>query len=354
MQIETDGTSCQAVLDATPGWDQWLHLRARGEAACALAREGGRQADRVRCLLRGDGGPRWVLPPEIDVGPIQAVELLQADVADAVFAAVAVGTDLEADAPLASGLVFGTQDDERRRVWIEDVVAACETADCPTWQVNAASLVAAEVATQRRIQQQAQHVAPVKDDGAGVDADCTRLARAALSALDADRGAQGLGLIAPVVSCADQSVVSRVMHAGLTVPSAPEVKLRSLDSVSYAGADPDCAPDAIVQPGGRLRQYNSCSRLPRLAGSWLALHCDAKAVKLASAAAAEAVGRAADGDLDPRTDQVLDGALRVLGACSPRTFERAISGAPDLPASVTSADARGQDKLRMLFLPADD
>ena len=56
-------------------------------------------------------------------------------------------------------------------------------------------------------------------------------------------------------------------------------------------------------------------------------------------------------DLDPRTDMVFDGALRVLGACDGGAFETAMANAPDIPGKKMNADARGKEKLRILFLP---
>lgn len=51
---------------------------------------------------------------------------------------------------------------------------------------------------------------------------------------------------------------------------------------------------------------------------------------------------------DPREDQVLDGALRVLGACAPKEFEDAIAHVPET--TLAMADIRSREHLRAVFL----
>jgi hypothetical protein len=66
-------------------------------------------------------------------------------------------------------------------------------------------------------------------------------------------------------------------------------------------------------------------------------------------AAAKEIARAAPrSPFDPREDQVLDGAMRVLGACAPKDFEEAIAHMPETTLAI--ADLRSKERMRAVFL----
>jgi len=168
---------------------------------------------------------------------------------------------------------------------------------------------------------------------------------AAAAAMLLERGDDAIALLAvsPVAGCAPAAAVADVMRSGLTRRTGGDVSLKSPDQSSYDTVDHECNDNTVIWPDGAASPL--CLRFPRLAGSWLARRCDEQAVAAAVAAAATA-----SGDYDPRTDMVLDGALRVLGNCDREAFEQAIAKAPDTPPDAAIADARGKQKLRELFL----
>jgi hypothetical protein len=149
-----------------------------------------------------------------------------------------------------------------------------------------------------------------------------------------------------VVFCASKDKVEAMMTSGLTRPTKDDIKLESPDYIVYDNIDPNCSDRALGMAFESERGGGMCESLPRYAGSWLARHCSPNAVAVAAKAASDS-GRA----LDPRTDMVLDGALRVLGACDEKAFERAIAAAPEDSPTIAIADSRGKNKLRAIFLP---
>lgn len=126
---------------------------------------------------------------------------------------------------------------------------------------------------------------------------------------------------------------------GLGTATSADVHLADPAVRSYDAVDPDCQP--YPGSGGRPSISTACLSYPRFAGTWLAARCGQDAVVIAREIAA---GRPRE-PFDPREDQVLDGALRVLASCDPPAFEAAIASAP----TTTLADIRSREHLRAAY-----
>jgi hypothetical protein len=129
--------------------------------------------------------------------------------------------------------------------------------------------------------------------------------------------------------------------SGLGVATSAETKLASPDAMAYVGVDNNC--QAFTTPKGR-EVSSLCESFPRFAGTWLGAHCGPDAI----AAAMKIASDRASTPFDPREDQVLDGALRVLGACDKTAFESAIAHVPETTAGL--ADIRSKEHLRATFV----
>lgn len=208
--------------------------------------------------------------------------------------------------------------------FVHRVIASCRS---PEHACSSASLWVAQTALQGRADECAlvsELVAAVRARG---EPDATvRAFRAARGAFDCD------------------SAELRALYlAGLVVMTTPDTRLPSPDYVAYSGIDPDCQESAA---GSRPDILASCSTLARFAGTWLSVHCSDDAVQRATALARSRPRT----PFDPREDQLLDGALRVLGRCDGALFEATIAHVPDTVA--TAADLRSKEHLRAVFLHA--
>jgi hypothetical protein len=323
---------CDAVLASAPSWDGWLVEEANGPAACELAKLEERFIDLIRCEFRVSGELFW--DDTNDSSFVADRRLAKEDaeqpaITEAIFEVVAPQAPLDGYAPTVARYVQFTPVPSRQVQWIDEVVAFCTSTDarCEPWRLRAAAMVAS-----------------AQTDSSS----CERLADAAIQLLAvgemaADQSA--LAAIAPVAGCAPPSKVAIVMRAGLSRRTSEEVSLPSPDFRSYGAVDNNCQHQSVMQGGPKAGMSTLCSSFPRVAGSWLSSHCDDQAIAAATEAA-----EGARPDYDPRTDMVFDGALRVLASCDKDAFEKAIANAPDLPGRKMSPDARGKEKLRMLFL----
>jgi hypothetical protein len=132
-----------------------------------------------------------------------------------------------------------------------------------------------------------------------------------------------------------------MLITGLSVATSPETKIGLPDSIAYSLVDSNCQP--FTSNTGR-EVSSLCESFPRFAGTWLGAHCGADAIV---AATKIANGRPRT-PFDPREDQVLDGALRVLGACDKAAFESVIAHVPDT--TISEADIRSRQHLRAAFV----
>jgi hypothetical protein len=140
-------------------------------------------------------------------------------------------------------------------------------------------------------------------------------------------------------SCLD-AVARPMLVSGLSVATSPEVKIGTPDAIAYSMVDSNCQP---YTGNSGAEVSGLCESFPRFAGTWLANHCGPDAINAAKKIAHDRPRT----PFDPREDQVLDGALRVLGACDKTAFETAIAHVPATNSS--PADIRSQENLRAAF-----
>jgi hypothetical protein len=132
-------------------------------------------------------------------------------------------------------------------------------------------------------------------------------------------------------SCLDASV-RPLLVSGLAIATSPEQTLSGLDS--------NCEP--FTSNTGR-EVSSLCESFPRFAGTWLGAHCGPDAIAAATKIARERPRT----PFNPRADQVLDGALRVLGTCDKTAFEAAIAHVPE---TTVAAEDVSKTQLRTAFV----
>jgi hypothetical protein len=273
---------------------EWME---RASGACDVLSRAGLEAQAAACELRGGGRVGGPMGPGFD-GAVRDA-LLTSDEVFAVAPSARHGASLSA-------------------ADVGSLLARCTELDCPAGRVAAMGAAARAVGDASLCDRVAEHT----------------------DYSDAD------GLLAGLVSvrdCASDAVLSPRFSRALVMPTGVEWHHRLRNYSNYAGAVGSCAAADL----SRSESWSTCASLPRLAGTWLAGHCSADVVLAASEAAALHTG-----DLDPRVDMVLDGALRVLGACDEAAFEVAIAAASDEAPTPDVAEARGKPNLRALFLTA--
>jgi hypothetical protein len=137
----------------------------------------------------------------------------------------------------------------------------------------------------------------------------------------------------------EQPAMRRLALLGLDVATEPDKTLPDPAYSSYGSWLADCMPTTTSE--GAVRLGSECKALPRYAGTWLGAHCGPDAIERARAIEATRPRE----PYDPREDQVLDGALRVLGACDEAAFEAAIAHLPETVS--TPANVRSKENMRI-------
>jgi hypothetical protein len=312
---------CSAAARAAPAWKQWRRDTASGTDLCKRILAGGHLDDGIRCFFRGRAAGRSV---------VRIVKFKDKKNVDALYRVLEPDASWDGqkwDALQVTAALAATPE-SRRSAWVERTTTYCADPDhvCAPWRVEAMGRAASSL---------------------GEDS-CGRLLALAQSQLETEgRGAaeRALAIVKGVHACAPSKDTQAFMRGALGRASKKDLKLKSPGQSAYSIVDADCQDRALAPFLDRGTPGSLCQSLPRFAGSWLARHCDAESVAQALGIANEAAS-----PMDPRTDMVLDGALRVLGACDAKAFEQAIDDEPDDSPTVAIADSRGKTKLRAIFV----
>lgn len=310
--------SCEEVLRSALPWKTWQKNKGSRTKLCGQLVKDKTYLAAARCMLRNPGSG------------FKGADISSQEMRNAVFKALAPDPRWDAQQwnETAIGVTLGRLSAQRVQRLIDETVAHCSRAGvtCAAWRLGGIARAA------RRFSSRA----------------CPSLLNLAAQRLKqpgVGNAKAALVILRQIFRHVDQRQLAAIMRAGLVRVSTPESKLRSPGYRVYSGGTL-CTDRELRRAFKSDRAYARCESLARLAGSWLGLHCSPAAVE-AALAAAKGAGNTG---LDPRTSQVLDGALRVLGWCSPKAFEQAIAKAPDDSPSKSVADSRGKKSLRKIFL----
>lgn len=310
--------SCKQVLHRALRWKAWRKLHASRGKLCQRLQKEQHHLAAARCMLRDPGSG------------LDGVDVRTPQMQRAVLRALAPDPRWDAQQwnETAIGVTLRRLDPPDVRELIEKTVAHCsrEGVNCAAWRLGGMARAA------RRLGPKA----------------CPSLLRLAVRRLGqpgADNAMAALVILRQIFRHVDQRKLAPILRAGLGRATTPDLKLERRGAIAYSGGSL-CGDHELRITFRSRRGYSRCESLSRFAGSWLGLHCSPEAVK-AGLAAAKRAGKA---DLDPRTSQVLDGALRVLGWCDPKAFEQAIANAPEDAPTKAVADSRGKKNLRRIFL----
>ena len=316
-----DATRCGDAARKAPGWEAWRRESAADRALCKRVLKRGHLEDGVRCLFRSATSGR---------AAVEVLNLRDKKTVDALYRVLE--PDIHWDAQKWNALeiaaAVAATPQARRAGLVERTTSFCADPahDCAPWRVEFIGRTAA---------------------GLGPES-CHRLLTLATEQLDAagqGPAKRALAIVKGIHACAPVEDTKAFMRAALRRASREDLVLKGPGDAAYSIVDSDCQDRSLAPVFERGTPGALCQSLPRFAGSWLARHCDPEAV-----AVALDIAKAAPSPLDPRTDMVLDGALRVLGACDPRAFEEALAREPDHSPTVAIADNRGKTKLREIFL----
>jgi hypothetical protein len=331
-----DARSCEGL--SLPARDEWLAAHPFGATTCLALDDAGSRGAAIACMAQGVDGdllPAEPLPPS---GPLE----LRARAVPHV------------DRDLMRGRIDG--DDAARESYVTHLLALVE----PTDPTRAAARIAT-LSPPHRTELVSRIASRCEDPAAACTAAMLQLADYASRSVGAlgEAGCASLDRLAAVVRArhepeplrrvlplvrgsfrCDGPALRALALEGLGTATSEDVHLSSPDARHYDTVDPDCRP--YLADGAR-EVGATCESYPRWAGSWLAARCGEDAV----ARARELAASRPRAPFDPREDQVLDGALRVLGACDAAAFEEAIAHVPET--TLAMADVRSREHLRAVF-----
>jgi len=338
-QLPLSGDRCEQLHP--PGRVSWLSANPSSATTCRLLDDAGFREAAVRCLLvaRDDDLSPAALPMGPKAGRARPVsgsdyeQLRQRIIADP--EATKLLENLVLDGQITTVSVLEVQliakmieASGRRDSFLQRVIGRCADPE------QVCEPGALEVASWNLITHGWSSVTPEE---------CATAARAIQPLLDREdeEGIRSAYSIGRRVFMCDPPAMRSLALAGLDIPTTADRTLKSPSYSSYGSSTHACAPQVRAD---RTLVGPDCESLPRFAGTWLALHCDAEAIERARAVAASRPQQ----PFDPREDQRLDGALRVLGACDEAAFEAAIAPMPDtVPSTV---NIRSKENLRKVFL----
>jgi hypothetical protein len=318
FQVLEDGGAggCVDALAKAASTEDFLVHEARAGASCRALDAEGRARDALACILRGH-----VTTSDVDDGAFARGYLDKVaqgpkatpDLEDALYAILAPGSRYDTqswDPFIVRDYLVRAPSADKKRALVTGTLTYCTRAGlsppCASWRLTAVGFLIGE-----------SHDAATCREG-------LKSAEALLSRGDAAGAPMSLALTKMVTGCAAaEPGLAAIMRVGLVRKTSPDVELPSDDFRTYEGVDDECQDAELarmIDPGGRFGGL--CESFPRIAGSWLARRCDAAGVAAAKSAIA---GRP---ERDPRTDAIVDGAMRVLGRCARADFEHELARMP--------------------------